>query len=418
MRYLLTPVGSSGDVNPFIGLGRRLRARGHEVVVLTAEPFGDAVRRAGLAFDSTWPAEAYHATTGDPDLWHPTRGLPVILRAAVGGMRDAYDVIARHYVPERTVVVGSALSLATRMFEESRGVPGATLHLQPAILRSRHRGPTIGPGLTLDAAPAWVRRLFWWGADRFIVDPVIEAPLNAWRAELGLGPVTHPFAEWIHSPRCTVGLFPAWFADPQPDWPSQLTLTGFVRYDDPDLGLSDGLERFLDAGEPPLVATAGTANRQAAAFFAAALEAARTLGRRVVLATQYPEQLPSRLPETTFVTAYAPFSLLLPRAAALIHHGGIGTTAQALAAGIPQLAVPISFDQPDNATRMARLGVGRWLRSGRATGRRMAGALAPLLRDAGVTAACIHWRRAIAENDAAERTCDVLEGAGRGTGPT
>lgn len=412
MRYLLTPVGSSGDVNPFIGLGRRLRARGHDVIVLTAEPFRDAVERAGLAFESTWPAEAYHAATRDPDLWHPTRGLQLILRAAVRTMRDAYEVIARHYVRDRTVVVGSALSLATRVFEETHDVPGVTLHLQPAVLRSRRGGPTVRPGVSLAHVPSWIRRLAWWGADRFVVDPVIEEPLNAWRAEFGLPPVKHPFAEWIHSPRCAIGLFPPWFAAAQPDWPPQLTLTGFVLYDDPDRGLSAALERFLDSGEPPIVVTAGTANRHAREFFAAALDAARTLGRRVVAATQYPQQLPTAPPETAFVTEYAPFSMLLPRAAALVHHAGVGTTAQAVAAGIPQLAVPISFDQPDNAAHMVRLGVGARLRPRHATGRGMARALRSLLERDETTVACAHWRRAIAEDAAPERTIDILERLG------
>ena len=93
-------------------------------------------------------------------------------------------------------------------------------------------------------------------------------------------------------------------------------------------------------------------------FFDAAAEACRLLGRRGLLLTRHTEHLPATLPPGVIHVPYAPFSELLPRCAALVHHGGIGTTAQALAAGVPQLVMPMSHDQPDNAERLRKLGVG------------------------------------------------------------
>ena len=105
--------------------------------------------------------------------------------------------------------------------------------------------------------------------------------------------------------------------------------------------------------------TPGSAMRHAQEFFAESVAACQRLGRRGLLLTRFAEQVPTDLPETIRHLEYVPFSRVLPRAAALVHHGGIGTTAQALAAGIPQLVMPLAHDQPDNAARLERLGVGR-----------------------------------------------------------
>ncbi len=92
-------------------------------------------------------------------------------------------------------------------------------------------------------------------------------------------------------------------------------------------------------------------------LLAVALDACVALGRRAVVVTPFRDQLPTTLPPGTRHVAYAPFGALLPRVAALVHHGGIGTSAQALAAGIPQIVAPFAHDQPDNAARLRRLGV-------------------------------------------------------------
>ncbi len=94
--------------------------------------------------------------------------------------------------------------------------------------------------------------------------------------------------------------------------------------------------------------------------------------------TRYPEQLPSALPPEIRHVAYVPFSQVLPRCKALVHHGGIGTVAQGLAAGVPQLVMAMSHDQPDNGYRLTRLGVGAYVYPKAFTAGRVADALARL----------------------------------------
>ncbi len=149
-----------------------------------------------------------------------------------------------------------------------------------------------------------------------------------------------------------IGLFPDWFGVPQSDWPAAVRLTGFPLYDDSgDTRLPASLERFLDDGPPPVLFTPGTANQAAAHFFRAALDATQRLGRRALLLTRYSGHLPV-LPPSAHHEPFVPLSHVLPRCAALVSHAGIGTLAQGLAAGVPQLTMPMGFDQPDNATRL------------------------------------------------------------------
>src|SRR6201999_4117873 len=129
------------------------------------------------------------------------------------------------------------------------------------------------------------------------------------------------------------------------------------------------LERFLDQGPPPLVFTLGSAAvLDAGDFYQQSALAAASLGHRAVLLVgSDPRNIPPEVPQNVCVAQYAPYSRLFPRASAIIHQGGVGTTAQALRAGKPMLVMPYSHDQPDNARRVRRLGVARVIRRRRYT---------------------------------------------------
>ena len=230
-------------------------------------------------------------------------------------------------------------------------------------------------------------------ADAVFIDRVFGVPLNAYRAKLGLAPMSGVFKQWCHSPQCTIGLFPDWFAAPQPDWPKQTVLTGFPLFERAErpLPLSPELEAFLREGSKPIVFTPGSAMVHGHSFFIAAAQACKILGRRGVLLTRHAEQIPSHLPEGVIHVPYAPVSasILLPLSAALVHHaGGIGSTAQAMACGVPQLMMPMGFDQPDNARRIQNLGVGDELAPKQFTADAVARKLEGLLTSASVAAAC------------------------------
>ena len=412
MKVILTPVGSAGDINPFIVVGRELRRRGHDVSLLAVDPFADIVSTAGLHFVSAGTSDEFDRATNDPDLWHPSRGPRIVFRAVVDGMRNAYAVIEQEFETGRTMLVGHPLSVCTRVFEEVHRVPAATVHLAPSILRSDFQQSALPSGQDLSAWPRWVKRAVWWAADRFAVDPFLVPPLNSWRTEFGLPPISRIFQSWINSPQRILGFFPDWFAQPPPDWPAQLRLTGFTLSDRscaPPAETDRDLEAFMAVGDAPLVFTPGSANRHAEQFFRTAVEAASRMRRRAVLVSSYREHLPAELPDDVHHAAYAPFATLFPRAAAVVHHGGIGTCAQGLAGGVPQLIMPMGFDQPDNALRLKRLGVGDSLTPAQFTGPRVADALEHLLTNTSISAACKASRDRVQAEDGVGHACDLIE---------
>jgi UDP:flavonoid glycosyltransferase YjiC (YdhE family) len=166
---------------------------------------------------------------------------------------------------------------------------------------------------------------------------------------------------------------------------------------------------FLNAGDPPIVFSFGTAMMFGRRYFEAAVEACRRLGVRGLLLARGGDQIPPNRPPTVAHSEYAPFGRVFPRAAAVVHHGGIGTTAQALAAGVPQLVVPIAFDQPDNADRVVRLGCGRTIPSSRFTARRATRALEEMFADPLMSVKCREIRGRMAADDPLTETCRLVE---------
>jgi UDP:flavonoid glycosyltransferase YjiC (YdhE family) len=161
--------------------------------------------------------------------------------------------------------------------------------------------------------------------------------------------------------------------------------TGFVFHDRVPDGLTTALEeaeRFLDAGEPPIVFTLGSSAVAAPGpFFDESVKAAAAIGRRAMLlvGSQADRRLTESLPPDVMAVPYAPHHLVFPRAAAVVHHGGAGTSGQALRSGRPMLVVPHAHDQLDNADRVRRLGVGRVIPAGRYAAARVAAHLDALL---------------------------------------
>ena len=228
--------------------------------------------------------------------------------------------------------------------------------------------------------PVSVKRTIWKILDYFLVDPIVKPELNRFRRELGLTPASRIFHKWLHSPDLTVCLFPPWFAAPQPDWPPHTRQTTFPLFDDLfHTPIPDAIQRFLEQGPPPVVFTPGSANKFGIQFFKESTKACELSGRRGLLLTRYPEQLPSTLPTGVRHCSYVPLSQLLPHCSALVHHGGIGTCAQALRAGIPQIIQAFGFDQFDNGARVIRLRVGQTISPRSFQGPQVATAIEDLL---------------------------------------
>lgn len=384
---LLLPYGTAGSIYPFIWLGRLLKQRGHRVTLVTAGRYAGTVAGAGLGFAPV-EGDELEQMLDNPRMWQGNTGSQLSYRHASrsteGYVQAVEKLIANGYGVD--LMLAPMICFGARLLREKLQIPLVTVHLYPMMFVSAHEPPLALPGFRLlRRMPLFVRK-----AVLAFPNPLDFFALPAVRACCARHGVRKPWSlwkQWWHSPDGVLALFPEWFAKPLPDWPRNLLQWDFPLEDMAATErLSPELNAFLDAGEAPVLFTAGTGHFHAHAFFETAVELVRQLGCRAVFLTRKPEQVPDNLPPSILVESYTPFSLLLPRTRAFVHHGGIGTVAQCLAAGIPQLVVAMSLDQPDNADHVTRLGAG----------------LGMCLRDFSVTHALPLLRRCLQDDEIAQ----------------
>jgi rhamnosyltransferase subunit B len=410
-KFLLVPAGSSGDILPFVWLGKGLASLGHEVIAVVHRPFDQTMEAAGLRTAAYGTGAEYELIIRDSDLWHPRRGFQLIARVAPRLLPEVVPRVEAENVPGRTLLLGAGIAFGARIAAEAFKIPLVTVQLQPAVFMSAIDPPIIGAGFEwFRRVPHWGRRLLYRLADRHS-DRLIAPGINAYRAQLGLRPPVRRVMRdyWMSSSR-VLALFPDWYGPKQADWPPQTVVTRFPLYDESErVPVSTDLTSFLDAGEAPLLFTPGSANAQARRFFEVGTEACRRLRLRALFVTPYVEQVPSPLPREIRHVVHAPFGRVFPRCSVVVHHGGIGTVAQGLAAGVPQLVMPLSHDQPDNGHRLSRLGVGTYLYPKAFTPERLVDTLAHLRSAPEVARACDEYRARMRRQMPAEAVFDFLE---------
>ena len=270
MRIIMTPVGSGGDVHPYVGVALALQRRGHDVSMIVNPHFGPLLDRVGLPFVPIGTVDAYDAIISHPDLWHDRRGLGVLGGALRRWGREGFELIRTAAAGGAPVLVAPGLAFSARVAHEVLGLPLVTMHLQPACLVSAHETPVLHARLrSINRWPPLLKRLVLALGDR-LADRALAPAANALRAELHLPPVRRITSEWWHSPQRVIGIFPDWYAPAQPDWPRQTILTGFPLYDGADAAplapaLDDWLSESDAAGRRPMVFVAGTGNRRGGA---------------------------------------------------------------------------------------------------------------------------------------------------------
>ena len=416
-RIVFATFGSLGDLHPYVAIGHELVRRGHRPLIASFEEYRAAVVEAGIEFAPMRPAmSAFGERTAMMEqLFDPWRGPELMVRGIfIPHVHESYQDLARA-CRGADVLVTHPLAFAGPLLAQKEGMRWVSTALSPMTLFS-----AIDPPL-FPAAPwmRWARRLgvapyrLLFRIPRAIVRRW-ERPLREFRAELGL-PATEAIAQFEgqHSPRLNLALFSRVLAAPQPDWPAHTIVCGFPRYDGapPDARVQAELETFLESGDPPIVFGLGSSAVMVAGdFWRAAIEAAQRLGRRALLLTGTSPECLGTVPPTVKAFNYLPYSAVFPRALAIVHSGGIGTLAQALAAGRPQLIVPVAFDQPDNARRAVRLGVARSIPFGKISADALVRELGRLLAASDFNPRARAIGEEVTREDGASAACNALEG--------
>ena len=405
LRILFVPFGSEGDVNPLFWLADGLAARGHEAVFLLNAHYGNKADARGFRWFPIGTEEEFASLIRNPDLWDRRKGPKTVIQGMLDSLphyRDAFQQAGTEF----DLVVTSSFALAATAIAEAAKLPRITLHFQPICFFSEFDCPHFVTELAwLPRAPRWVKRGFYRVVD-LLLWRRIRKPLNAFRAELGLPPFRHFYNEALHGADGVAALFPDWYAPPQLDWPPGLRQFGFPLDPTPQ-PLPEDLENFLQSGEPPVVWTHGSANVFVREFQKQALAASRELNVRCLLVSLEAPEVP--LPVGAFHCAHARFEDLFPRCRAAVHHGGIGTTAKCIAAGRPQLIIPRSHDQPDNAQRIVRLGLGDTLSYRKIHTPALPRVLKKLLDSTSVPERCLEFQKRLASSHSLPDACNWAE---------
>ena len=291
------------------------------------------------------PARGTDVTFGELLLPHLAETVADLQAAAAGA-----DILVTH-----------PASLAGPIVADEQRLPWASTVLSPMSFFSRYDPivPAPAPWMhSITSRSPTAARLFRWITGR--VTQKWAEPVWRFRQSRGLPRGANPILDGQHSPHLVLGLFSRVLAEPQPDWPRRVQVTGPILYNGPGHpDLPETLDEFIAAGPPPLVFTLGTSAVGAAgSFYEVSMQVARNLGRRAVLLVgRHAANRPSVSDEHICVASYARHDALFPRAAAIIHQGGAGTLHQAVQSGLPMLVVPHAHDQPDNASRAERLGI-------------------------------------------------------------
>ena len=417
-RVVITTFGSFGDLNPYLGLALGLKARGHDPVIATAEFYRHFVEAEGVGFRPVRPDRNLHETEAIRRMMNPGRTPAHLMKGLLfPRLQESYEDLSEA-TRGADVLLTHPLTFAGPLVAEKVSVPWVSTVLAPISFFSAHDFPALPvfPRLTI-----MLRRLGP-GAGRPLVGLAKRAtrhwpePVRRLRTEIGLSSGKHPIHEGQFSPELVLAMFSRSLAMPQPDWPPNTRITGHVFYDGSGRdGLSPDLERFLASGPAPVVFTLSTSlvgkGPAAGSFYRESLKATRILKlRSLFLVGKDPKNhLPVPLPEGVAAVDHAPFSKLFPRAAAVVHQGGIGTIGQVLRSGRPQLVVPFAVDQPDNALRVQRLGGAEVLYPRRYAAPRVARRLDDLIGASGYARRAGEIARRVRSEDGVGDACDAIE---------
>ena len=387
-RVVMATIGSLGDLHPYIALAQEMKKRYIEPVIATSNTYRERVESLDIEFHPIRPAMPEQGTA-EYQKWidgvvDPNRGAEFLFKRILApAVRDMYEDLSAA-IEGADMLVTHPIVLAGPPLAQKTGIPWVSTVLAPASVWSAF-DPFVPPNApwlhkVIKAGGPFAARLYM-KLVKVLSDPWLVG-IYKLRDELGLTETEHPLFEGQYAPDLNLALFSRVLMEPQADWPANTVMTGFPFFDKNDNQPPDiDLLRFLGRGPAPIVFTLGSAAVHLAGdFYRESIKTAKLLKRRAVLLVGNEKNRPTeRLPEDIIAVNYAPFGELLPRAAAMVHQGGVGTTGQGLRAGIPMLVVPFAHDQPDNGARVERLGVARTIARNSYKAERVASELKELL---------------------------------------
>ncbi len=389
MNITILTYGSRGDVQPFLALALGLQQNGHRVRLAAPHRFAEFVARYGVSFvplagDPEIISQRLNAAGGNPlRAMTAIQGYvsdiaPQVARAAFAACEDA-DLLIHSFL----------FTVGAHSWAREHGIPDVSVQTFPVFAPTRAfpnvAAAWIPPGWPSYFSHWLANRFFWYGGKLGYPRVRRASPDIAYPSRL-----YWPFDERTDRLRTPLLFAFSPLVVPRPDeWGAHIHLTGYFFLEEEDYRPPAALTDFLAEGPPPVCISFGSmVSRDAARTGGAVLEALKMTGERGIFLTGWNGWRPPNPPPNVLFLDAAPHAWLLPRCKAVVHHGGAGVTGAGLRAGIPNIVVPHSADQPFWGRRVAALGAGPapipvW----RLTVDRLAAALAEAARPASITRA-------------------------------
>ena len=418
-KIVISTYGSLGDLYPYLAIGQILATRGHQVTIAGGTSLQSRIEALGLAFAPLRPNLDLSDRRTMKAAMDLRTGSETLLRKLILPYISANYQDLRQAVQSADLLINHAYCFAGPILGEKTGLPWISCNLSPSNFWSPHDSPVI-------PLYPWMAHLPGLGyAPNFLLMQGVRAvtrywcePLYQFRRKLGLPAGRHPLMEGQHSPHQVLALFSKLLAQQQVDWPSTAHVTGFPFFRE-EATLPAEVEQFLRQGEPPIVVALGSSVvLNAEAVYRCCQEVILRMGKRAIFvgaAHTLSDQEKARFVQhdDLLLAPYLPYAALFHHSALVIHHGGVGTTMEALRAGKPALVVPHSFDQPDNALRVGRLGVGRFIYRAYFTKTRLQKALHLLLNNPSYASFAQQAAGVVNQENGAETAVDRIESFAR-----
>ena len=352
LRVVLAAIGSRGDVQPMLALAQTLVARGHRPVIASPPNFEGWVRHLGFDFAPLGvDVQAFLSQNEGLMTGNPVKLVKEMNRAFKEQMPSGAEQLDTASKGADIIVWGGLALIAPSVAEHLK-LPVLGVVYTTCLLPSSQHPPTAIPWHGL---PHWMNDLLW-RANRLLGNRLLLDSLNSVRAGFGLAAVkgvrNHVFEDHPLMIAADEILFP-----PDPLWQGRYPYANFIFFDDP-APLDPELDKWLSEGEPPVFvgfgSMSGAGTNRVESMVA---EAVSATGRRCIVGAGWAGMGEGALPKGWRVVRDAPHALLFPRTAVVVHHGGSGTTAQALRAGVPQVLLPLILDQFHHAHRLHLAGI-------------------------------------------------------------
>ncbi len=352
LRVVLASVGSRGDVQPMLALAQTLRARGHTVLIAAPPNFAEWAGALGFEFAPlSEDIQAFLAENSDIMTGRPLKMLRVINIY----FRKQIPLQAQQLVPicrGADVIVWGGLALCVPSVAEHLGLPELCVLYSNCVLPSSQHPP---PNIPWHGLPRWINTLFW-NINHLLVDLLLRGFVNTMRAGLGLPPMARLRDHLLEAGTVVIAadeeLFP-----PDPQWQGRYPYVNYLFFDDPT-PLDPELDAWQAAGEAPVYIGFGSMSGKGTDRIERILvEALAASGRRCLVDAGWAGLGAGALPTGWRSVRGAPHAALFARVAVVVHHGGSGTTAQALRAGVPQVLLPLILDQFHHAHRLHLAGL-------------------------------------------------------------